>query len=128
MINQLVSVMIFGVGNAALTVVGNTIGRGRVREGQAALGHAAGAVGRAGALFGGGDAGARAGGHLLLQLLRGDDLDRRGITRVGALIVFFQSLAITGMVGILRAGGDAKFVLICETAFLWGGGRCRSAS
>lgn len=45
---------------------------------------------------------------------------------MGALIVFFQSLAITGMVGILRAGGDAKFVLICETAFLWGvGGAAR---
>ena len=69
-INQLVSVMIFGVGNAALTVVGNTIGAGEYEK--------AGAVGRAGALFGGGDAGARAGGHLLLQLLRGDDLDRPG--------------------------------------------------
>ena len=41
------------------------------------------------------------------------------ITRLGALIVFFQSIALIGMVGVLRAGGDAKFVLLCEVVFLW---------
>ncbi|MFR9189369.1 MAG: MATE family efflux transporter [Anaerotruncus massiliensis (ex Togo et al. 2019)] len=77
-INQLVSVMIFGVGNAALTVVGNTIGAGEYEK---AKQRSVMLLALSVVLFGGGDAGARAGGHLLLQLLRGDDSIARGHLR-----------------------------------------------
>ena len=38
---------------------------------------------------------------------------------VGGIMTFFMSLSNVGMVGILRAGGDAKFVFIADVAFLW---------
>ena len=118
-LNQLVTVAIFGVGNAALTVVGNTIGAGEYELAkQRSVTFMAIAV-----LFGILSA--------VVTLLLGPvvisfyDFSAdtiaiaHSITHVGALIVFFQSLATIGMVGVLRAGGDAKFVLVCEVIFLW---------
>ena len=119
MLNQLVTVAIFGVANAALTVVGNTIGAGEYEQAkQRSVTFMAIAV-----LFGVLSA--------VVTLLLGPvvisfyDFSAdtiaiaHSITHVGALIVFFQSLATIGMVGVLRAGGDAKFVLVCEVVFLW---------
>ena len=118
-LNQLVTVAIFGVANAALTVVGNTIGAGEYEQAkQRSVTFMAIAV-----LFGVLSA--------VVTLLLGPvvisfyDFSAdtiaiaHSITHVGALIVFFQSLATIGMVGVLRAGGDAKFVLVCEVVFLW---------
>jgi len=119
-LNQLVTVIIFGVGNAALTIVGNTIGAGDYELAKRrslklyVLSVLLGLV--------------SAGITLLASPLivsfyhfAPDTVQiALSINRVGALIVFFQSLAVVGMIGILRAGGDAKFVLVCEVAFLWG--------
>ena len=119
-LNQLVSVMIFGVGNAALTVVGNTIGAGEYEKAKQrsvtllTLSVGLGIFSAAVTLLL---------GPVVISFYDFSEATieiARGITRVGALIVFFQSLAMTGMVGILRAGGDAKFVLLCEGVFLWG--------
>ncbi len=119
-LNQLVTVIIFGVGNAALTIVGNTIGTGDYELAKKrsvtlyVLSILLGLV---------------SGGITLLAspiLVSFYDFSAEtiqialSINRVGALIVCFQSLSSVGMIGILRAGGDAKFVLICETIFLWG--------
>lgn len=120
-LNQFVSVMIFGVGNAALTIVGNTIGTGDYELAKQrsltlyALGAGVG-IFAAGLTLGL--------GPVLLGFY--DKLSpetvtiMRQITYVGAVIVFFQALAVVGMVGVLRAGGDARFVFVCEAAFLWG--------
>ncbi len=42
-----------------------------------------------------------------------------GIMGVAAFVVIFQSLSFTGLMGVLRGGGDARFVLFCDVAFLW---------
>lgn len=36
-----------------------------------------------------------------------------------SVIVIFQSFGVTLMMGVLRGGGDAKFVLINDIIFLW---------
>lgn len=120
-LNQFVSVMIFGVGNAALTIVGNTIGTGNyelAKQRSVTLYVLGAGVG----IFA---AGLTLGlGPVLLgfyKTLTAQTVEiMRQITVVGAIIVFFQALAVVGMVGVLRAGGDARFVFICEAAFLWG--------
>ena len=119
-LNQLVSVIIFGVGNAALTIVGNTIGSGdieRAKQRSITLFALSILLGIFSAVV-----------TLLLspvfvsmyELSAETIAIALAINRVGALIVFFQAIAMVGMVGVLRAGGDAKFVLVCEVIFLWG--------
>ena len=41
------------------------------------------------------------------------------IMAVAAFLVIFQSLSFVGLMGVLRGGGDARFVLFCDVAFLW---------
>lgn len=120
-LNQFVSVMIFGVGNAALTIVGNTIGTGNyelAKQRSLTLYVLGAGVGLFAAALTLGL------GPVLLgfyKMLTPETIAiMKGITAVGAVIVFFQALAVVGMVGVLRAGGDARFVFICEAAFLWG--------
>ena len=36
-----------------------------------------------------------------------------------SIIVVFQSFGVTLMMGVLRGGGDAKFVLVNDIIFLW---------
>lgn len=119
-LNQLVSVIIFGVSNAALTIVGNTIGMGDYELAKkrsvtlyllsSLLGLAAGTI-------------TLLASPIMVSFYHFSPETTQialSINRVGALIVCFQSIASVGMIGILRAGGDAKFVLIFETIFLWG--------
>ncbi len=119
-LNQFVTVIMFGVGNAALTIVGNTIGAGEYELAKQRsvkllvisifLGVLSAAVTLILSPF----------VISLYQISAETAGIAASISRVGALVVFFQSLAIVGMIGILRAGGDAKFVLICEASILWG--------
>ncbi|MCI8756702.1 MAG: MATE family efflux transporter [Oscillospiraceae bacterium] len=120
-LNQLVTVLIFGVGNAALTIVGNTIGTGNyeLAKQRALTLYILGAG--IGILAGGLTLGL---GPVLIRFYQNltpetvEILEK--IILVGAVIVFFQALAVVGMVGVLRAGGDSRFVFICEASFLWG--------
>lgn len=119
-LNQMVTVVIFGVGNAALTIVGNTIGTGDhelAKRRSVKLVWIAVGLGIVSAVV------TLILSPVVVSMYKLSPETIRialSINRVGALIVFFQALAVVGMVGILRAGGDAKFVLICEVIFLWG--------
>ncbi|MEM1486122.1 MATE family efflux transporter [Oscillospiraceae bacterium PP1C4] len=119
-LNQMVCVVIFGVGNAALTIVGNSIGAGEYELAKqrsitllvlsVLIGVGAGVV-------------TLVLSPLIVSMYKLSPQTVEialSINCVGALIAFFQSLAVVSMIGILRAGGDAKFVLVCETVFLWG--------
>ncbi|MCI8650553.1 MAG: MATE family efflux transporter [Anaerotruncus sp.] len=118
-LNQLVTVVIFGVGNAALTIVGNTIGAGHYDLAKERskrllwisiwLGLAACAI-------------TLVASPLMISMynLTAETIQiAHSISRVGALLTIFQSLAVIDMVGVLRAGGDGNFVLLVETVFLW---------
>lgn len=119
-LNNMVTVVIFGVGNAALTIVGNTIGSGDyelAKKRSLRLLWISAGLGLFSALLTLALSPVFVGMYNLSQETVRIALS---INRVGALIVFFQALAVVNMVGILRAGGDAKFVLICEVILLWG--------
>ena len=118
-LNQLVTVMIFGVGNAALTIVGNTIGSGEyelAKRRSVTLFAISVLLG----LFSCGLTLITSPFFISLYDFSAETITiAMQISRAGAVIVFFQSLAIVGMTGVLRAGGDARYVLVCELVFLW---------
>lgn len=116
---QFVSVFFQGVGNAAAVVIGNTIGRGRYD-----------------------DARARAKTLLAISLLLGfaacgimlvikpiainfynvsetTKAVAAQIMSISSVVVIFQSVAMITVVGTLRGGGDVKFGLFIDIAFLW---------
>ena len=116
---QFTQVFIFGISNAASVIIGNGIG---AEEYQKTRDLAKGIV-VLGALFG-----LLAGGILLLvrqpivnlynipQATRELTLQ---ILTVSAFVTVFQSVAFTGLMGVLRGGGDSRFVLFCDAFFLW---------
>lgn len=119
-LSQFVSVMIFGVSNAALTLVGNTIGAGeyeKARQRSVTLFIIGAFVGVFACVM------TLALGPVMLsfyQNLSPSTTDiYRSLVYVGSVTIFFMALANVGMVGILRAGGDAKFVFFADVTFLW---------
>ncbi|MEA5010813.1 MAG: MATE family efflux transporter [Angelakisella sp.] len=116
---QFVQIFIIGVSNATAVIIGNTIG---AEEYQKAKDIAKGMIVLSMIL------GILAGG--ILWLVRSVVVSfynippeskalAMEIMSVAALIVMFQALTFTGLMGILRGGGDARFVLFCDVAFLW---------
>lgn len=117
---QIASVFIVGLSNATSVVVGNSIGAGETRRTK----ELARAIMVVGAGFGALVAGA-------ILLLRGPVIGMYQIPEAtkaltarvmasAALITLFQALSFIGLMGILRGGGDNRFVLFCEAFFLWG--------
>ena len=43
----------------------------------------------------------------------------RQIMAVFAFMTFFRSMEFVGLIGVLRGGGDNRFVLFCDVFFLW---------
>ena len=118
-VNQFVTVFIFGLGSATSVIIGNTIGEGdydKVKEYSLTI--------------------------TILSLIMGiisgfiifiispyvvefyniADTTKeiaKEIMCVSSIIVVFQALSINTMMGILRGGGDNKFVLIYDVLFMW---------
>lgn len=118
-LNQLVTVVIFGMASSAAVIIGNTIGRGDIEKTlerarsfmvlAACTGIVAGLV----TFF------AR---PLVVSIYNVSDTTRDIAMQIMgsmAIIVFFQSIASTSMMGILRGGGDARFVAVADVTFLW---------
>lgn len=116
---QFAQIFIMGLSNATAVIIGNSIGAGeRQRTWDLAR-----SIMVVGAAFGAAAAG-------LLLLLRGPVIGLYNIpeaTKIltaqvmaaAALVAFFQSLCFIGFMGVLRGGGDNRFVLFCEAFFLW---------
>lgn len=116
---QFVQVFIVGVCNAAAVLIGNAIGAGKydyAKELARALLVLAVVLGVV--------------SGLVMFLLRpfvvslynipeATRILAMQIMAVASVITFFQSLSFVGMMGILRGGGDARFVLFCDVGFLW---------
>ena len=117
---QVVQVFIIGLSNATAVIIGNSIGAGeRQRTWDLAR-----SIVVVGAAFG-------AMAAALMLLLRGPFISLYNVPEAtkaltsqvmasAAFIIFFQSHSFIGLMGILRGGGDNRFVLFCEAFFLWG--------
>jgi len=119
-LSQLVMIANYGVGNAAAVIVGNSVGEGRYSE-----------VRQYAKTF------------ILMSLILGcvssvvvllvktpmlgiyniSDTARLyagQIMNIYAVIVVFQAMAMVTLIGVLRGGGDTRFVLMGDLMFMWG--------
>ena len=116
---QFVTVFIFGLSNATSVIIGNTIGEWRNEKAK----EYANTVGVLSLIMG-------IMAAMVIGIIRPIVVDfynvsestkniAMNIMSAMSIIVIFQSYGITLMMGVLRGGGDAKFVLINDIVFLW---------
>jgi len=117
--NQFVTIFIFGIGSAASVMIGNTIGEGdydKTKEYSITITILSLIMG----IIAG----------IIVFIIRpyvvefynvSDSTKEIAISIMGAtsIIVIFQSMAVNTMMGILRGGGDNKFVLINDVIYMW---------
>lgn len=117
--SQFSTVFIFGLGSAASVIIGNTIGEGKYEKAKeyattiSVLSLVMGII-----------------AGLIIYLIRpvvvnfynvseSTKLIAMDIMVATSIIVVFQAMAINIMMGVLRGGGDTKFVLINDIIFMW---------
>lgn len=117
--HQFVTVFIFGMSNATAVIIGNTIGeckKEKAKEYAYSIGIFSVVMGCISGLM-----------ILLIKpfvvnfynVSYSTKLIAMEIMTVTSGIIVFQSLASNFMMGVLRGGGDAKFVLINDLIFMW---------
>ena len=117
--HQFVTVFIFGMYNATAVIIGNTIGEGKKEKAK----EYAYSIGIFSVVMG-------CISGLMILLIKpfvvnfynvsySTKLIAMEIMTVTSGIIVFQSLASNFMMGVLRGGGDAKFVLINDLIFMW---------
>lgn len=118
-VQNLSSMVIFGVANAAAIIIGKTIGEGKIdlaKQRSKTLELFAIVLG----IF-------AAGVILLLRNVMVDFYNVEEATKILAkemllitsVIVFFMSTSAMSIIGILRGGGDTKYALFCDVTSLW---------
>lgn len=114
-----VTVFIFGLSNATAVIIGNTIGEGhgeKAKEYARTIGVLSICMGLM--------------ASLMILIIRPIVVDfynvseltkniAKEILKVMSIVIIFQSLGVNLMMGVLRGGGDAKFVLINDLIFMW---------
>jgi len=119
-LSQLVTIAMFGVASAAAVVIGNTVGSGEYNKAKEYARTLLTISFLLGLL-----------GCVTVQLLKNPMIGfynisplakeyARQIINIYSVIVIFVALAANLMVGVLRGGGDTRFVLFIEIIFLWG--------
>lgn len=116
---QLVTVFIFGISNATSVIIGNTIGEGKKEKAKEYAFTIAIFSFIVGIMAG-----------IIIYTIRPFVVSLYNvpaetktiameIMSVTAIILVFQSLGTCMMMGVLRGGGDAKFVLMNDIVFMW---------
>ena len=116
---QLATVFIFGISNATAVIIGNTIGEGEKEKAKEYAFSSAIFSFLVGIIAG-----------VIIYTLRPFVVDlykvsdatkavAMEIMSVTAIILVFQSVGVSMMMGVLRGGGDAKFVLLNDLIFMW---------
>lgn len=117
--NQFVTVFIFGIGSAASVIIGNTIGEGdydKTKEYASTITIMSLIMGLIAAV--------------IVYTIRPFVVEFYNVSQetkliaiqimsATSIIVIFQSMAVNTMMGILRGGGDNKFVLINDVIYMW---------
>ncbi|MEG0842992.1 MAG: MATE family efflux transporter [Romboutsia sp.] len=117
--NQFVTVFIFGIGSATSVVIGNTIGEGKYDKAREyastitilslVMGVIAGII-----IFT-----IRPFAVQFYNVSQETKNIAMDIMTATSFIVIFQSMAVNTMMGILRGGGDNRFVLINDVIYMW---------
>lgn len=117
--HQFVTVFIFGLSNASAVIIGNTIGEGnhnKAKEYASTIGIFSISMGIIAGLI----------VFLIRPLIvdfynvsQNTKLFAMEIMSVTSIVVVFQSLGVNLMMGVLRGGGDSRFVLINDILFMW---------
>lgn len=118
-VQQLSTVAVFGIAGSAAVLIGKAIGEGNMQEARD-RGHTFKVISIIFGIFVSG----------LILLLQNVAIDFYNVTDaakelahqmiyVAAIIGFFVSISATGIVGILRGGGDTKYSLYIEVIALW---------
>lgn len=118
-IQQLATVFMMGVANASGVIIGNTVGAGEYKKAQEygktftaitiVIGICAAIV-----IFMSKD--------LVLSIYKVSDSTKmitRELMNTSAILVTFQAVSSTLTKGVLRAGGDTKFLMVADVIFLW---------
>ncbi|MDL2232943.1 MATE family efflux transporter [Ruminococcaceae bacterium OttesenSCG-928-L11] len=118
-LSQLVTITIFGAGNAAAVIIGNTVGGGEYDKAQE-YGRSLTFISIGLGLVSCGVV------HLLkypmMSLYNVSEtvlLYTGQIINVYSVIVIFQALSAMSIVGVLRGGGDTRFALLMDVVFMW---------
>lgn len=117
--HQFVTVFIFGLSSAASVIIGNTIGEGK-KDKAMEYAFTIGVFSLCMGVLAG----------MVVYIIRPIVVDFYNISEstkaiamdimsVTSIIVIFQALGVNLMMGVLRGGGDAKFVLINDLLFMW---------
>lgn len=117
--NQFVTVFIFGIGSAASVMIGNTIGEGdydKTREYASTITVMSLIMGLIAAVIVYSIRPFVVEFYNVSQETKDIAIQIMGAT---SIIVIFQSMAVNTMMGILRGGGDNKFVLINDVIYMW---------
>lgn len=118
-LSQLVTIVLFGISNAAAVMIGNTVGRGDYELAKdyaktiTAMSFILGIFSCGGVLL------LR---EPMLSLYNVSDLTRlyaRQITTIYAFVIIFASVACVTLIGVLRGAGDTRFVMAADLVFLW---------
>lgn len=116
---QLVSVFLFGIASASLVIIGNVIGEGKIQKAYIyaktfiILAIGLGLISALCVYFS---------KDLVISLYNITPetvIIAEDILKASSFILFFQAIAILTGIGVLRGGGDSKFVLITEIISLW---------
>ena len=116
---QLATVFIFGISNATAVIIGNTIGEGEKEKAKEYAFSSAIFSLLVGIIAG-----------VIIYILRPFVVDLYNVSdatkavameimSVTSIILVFQSVGVSMMMGVLRGGGDAKFVLLNDLIFMW---------
>jgi putative MATE family efflux protein len=120
LMQQLVTIFIFGVANAAAVIIGKTIGQGYILKAKAQ----AFTINLLAIIFG-------IIAFAVVFLLRDFAMGFYSIPQatkqlasnimlVNSIVLIFLSVSAVNMIGVLRAGGDTKYSFILEFFSLWG--------
>lgn len=118
-LSQLVTITIWGVGHATAAIIGNTVGAGEYKKAK----EYAKSMMVLSVILGLVSCG-------LVLLLRDPMVSLFDITplaqtysrqliNVYSVVVIFQSISAICLIGILRGGGDTRFVLLMDLVFMW---------
>lgn len=116
---QFAGVAIFGLSSAASTIIGHTVGEGDYEKAKMralTFMKLSIVVGLFASLI------MFTGRNILIEFYNISELARGyaySITAVASVLVIFQTICMVLMMGILRGGGDTKFVTVADVVFMW---------